>query len=163
MARRARSLFFVVPIAVFAVAVGAGRAAATPPTSHHSTFRFSGKIDCRSFADRFVDRYWIDGKTYFGRSGKAIRTIDHVRHTSSDRNSKTGLVLHQHDRYKIVTDLRTGELRVSGGLFRINRPGRGMVIHDVGRVVMDKNQNLIFMDRVLLGHRIAPSVPPARH
>ena len=47
-------------------------------------------------------------RTFFTASGRAVRRIDHVRHTSTDRNSATGLVVHQHDRYNITTDLRTG-------------------------------------------------------
>ena len=145
MGRRV-GVFMLASAAVWmgASALAADQALAAAPKAHHSKFRFSGRVDCGSFSDRFTDRYWIQGRTFFDGKGRAIRTIDHVRHTSTDRNSRTGLTLHQHDRYNIKTDLRTGILRLSGGLFRINRPGKGMVIHDVGRVVMDANQNITF-------------------
>jgi hypothetical protein len=129
--------------ALVTVQLAAPWAQASGPKFHKSAFRFTGRVDCGSFSDRFVDRYRIAGGTFFD-GGKAVRTIDHVRHTSTDRNSVTGAVVHQHDRYNIVTNLRTGIMRVSGGLFRINRPGKGMVIHDVGRVVMDGQQHLKF-------------------
>jgi hypothetical protein len=147
MARRVRirSSFAVTAMLVSAsVLIIAEPALAKAPQAHQSSFQFSGVVNCRSFVDRYTDRYSIVGRTYFDHAGTAVRIIDHVRHTSTDRNSVTGLVVHQHDRYNIVTEVRTGILRVSGGLFRINRPGRGMVIHDVGRVVMDKDGNLIF-------------------
>jgi len=143
MARRVPLSLAVSMLPVAMVLFMAGPAHATAPKPHQSSFRFTGRVDCGSFDDRFTDRYSIEGRTFFEHSGKAIRMIDHVRHTSTDRNSVTGLVVHQHDRYNIVADLQTGILRISGGLFRINRAGQGMVIHDVGRVIMDKNGNLI--------------------
>jgi hypothetical protein len=122
----------------------AGPARAATSRFHEATYRFTGRVDCGSFVDRYADRYWVTTRTFFFASGRPARTIEHVRHSSTERNSVTGLVLHQHDRYTIVTDLRNGTIRVAGGLFRINRSGRGMVIHDVGRVVMDGYQNLVF-------------------
>jgi hypothetical protein len=141
---RRLALVVLSALALATVQFVAPGAEASSPKFHQSTFRFTGRVDCGSFSDRYIDRYRMASRTFFAGSGRAVRRIDHVRHTSTDRNSVTGLVVHQHDRYNIKTNLRTGVMSVSGGLFRINRAGRGMVIHDVGRVVMDRNQNLIF-------------------
>ena len=131
-------------LALATVQLGASWAQAAAPKFHETTYRFTGRVDCGSFVDRYSDRYRVATRTFLGPSGRAVRKIEHVRHTSTDRNSVTGLVVHQHDRYNVVTNLRNGTIRVAGGIFRINRPGKGMVIHDVGRIVMDKQQNLVF-------------------
>ena len=144
MARRVVVRLLASAAVLLGAGLGADQALASTPTSHRSEFRFSGRVDCGSFSDRYIDRYWIRGRTFFDRRGRAVRTIDHVRHTSTDRNSRTGRVLHQHDRYTIVANLRTRILRLAGGFFRINRAGRGMVVHDVGRIVMDAHENVRF-------------------
>ena len=56
----------------------------------------------------------------------------------------TGLSLHEHDRYLITVDLRTGQLSIAGAPIRMNRKGQGIVIHDTGIVVFDAEENVIF-------------------
>ncbi len=116
-------------------------AGATPP----QTFSFSGTnsdvIHCEGFDDNFTDVFSARGTVFFDNAGNTIRVVEHVVSHSTDTNSVTGLTLHEHDQYAMTVDLRTGQLSVVGGPFRMNRKGQGIVIQDTGIVVFDAAEN----------------------
>ena len=77
-------------------------------------------------------------------AGNLIRIVIHWEHHSNDTNSVTGLTLHEHGHYTETIDLLAGTDTLTGNQEIMNRPGTGVVIQDVGRVVYDADGNLVF-------------------
>ena len=119
-------------------------ALATPPQTASFSGTNSGVINCAGFDDNFTDVFSIQGTMFFDNAGNPIRITEHVVSHSTDTNSVTGLSLHEHDRYTITVDLRTGQVTLAGAPIRMNRKGQGIVIHDTGIVVFDAEENVIF-------------------
>jgi hypothetical protein len=135
-----------VPIFALGLAwVLAGPASAAEPVRAEDTFQFSGTIDCGTFNDNFTDFFTITEVTFSDTAGNVSRVVDHVDHTSNDVNSVTGLALHEHDRFMTILDPATGTFTVDGAVIRMNRPGQGIVIQDVGRLVFDADFHMIFV------------------
>jgi len=78
----------------------------------------------------------------------------------SDTNSVTGLTLHEHGHFTETIDLLSGTDTVTGNQEIANRPGTGVVVQDVGKVVYDANGDLVFFaggrhhSEVLLGDQV---------
>jgi hypothetical protein len=110
--------------------------------------------------DAFDD--FFDGfeTIYFDAAGNPIRDVLNLEHHSNDSNSLTGLVVHEHGHLTVSFDLLTGTATVTGNQEIISRPGAGVVIQDVGRVVTDVDGNIIFFagglfhSQVLLGEQV---------
>jgi len=83
--------------------------------------------------------------TLFDNGGAVSRVVDHVDHVSNDVNSVTGLALHEHDNFMTIFDPTAGTVTLDGALVRMNRPGQGIVIQDVGRLVFDADFHMIFV------------------
>ena len=119
-------------------------ALATPPQTYSFSGTNSDVIHCEGFDDNFTDVFSVQGTMFFDQKGTPIRVVEHVVSHSTDMNSVTGLALHEHDQYAMTVDLRTGQLSVVGGPFRMNRKGQGIVIQDTGIVVFDAAENVVF-------------------
>ena len=122
----------------------AAPALATPPQTYSLSGTNSGVINCAGFDDNFTDVFSVQGTMFFDQKGTPIRVVEHVVSHSTDMNSVTGLTLHEHDRYAITVDLRTGQVSFVGGPIRMNRKGQGIVIQDTGIVVFDAAENIVF-------------------
>ncbi|TML01082.1 MAG: hypothetical protein E6G41_17030 [Actinobacteria bacterium] len=103
-----------------------------------------GTIDCATFEDSFVDFFDGTVTTYFNRNGDPVRLVFHVEHHSNDTNSVTGLTIHEHGHFTVTVDLVNETVTMTGSQEVANRPGFGVVVQDVGRVVFDFEDNLLF-------------------
>jgi hypothetical protein len=130
---------------LFAGLAGAASALGTPPT-HEALLPFEapGVIDCGSFTDNFVDVFSGTQTTYYDRNGEPVRLVQHIEHHSNDVNSVTGLTIHEHGHFTAVIDLIAETVTITGSQEVANRPGTGVVVQDVGRVVFDFDNNLLF-------------------
>lgn len=127
-------------------------------------FEFSdsspGTIDCGTFEDQFTDFVDAVGTVYFDQSGEPVRIAIHWEHHSNDTNSVTGLTLHEHGHFTETIDLLSGTDTITGNEEVMNRPGTGVVVQDVGKVVYDADGNLVFFaggrnhSEVLLGDEV---------
>jgi hypothetical protein len=118
-------------------------ASATPPTTVQYTAQPSGTIDCGTFSDNFVDYFTITETTFYDAQGNATRVVDQITHTSDDVNSVTGFTLHEHGHITFIFYPATGELVIDGLSQIMTRPGYGIVVAFVGRVVFDGEGNII--------------------
>jgi len=98
---------------------------------------FEGVVDCGTFEDDFVDRYQVTEIDVFDASGTLLRIEYHAVHTSVDTNAETGLFLEEHGHFYEVDDFVKGTITITGNQEVANRKGRGVVIQDVGRIVLD--------------------------
>jgi hypothetical protein len=123
---------------------GASTASALPPQM--STFSFSegGVIDCGTFVDPYTDFLTGTRTLFFDSEGNLVRVVFQVEHHSNDSNSVTGLVLHEHGHYTLTVDLLAGTVTQAGNDAIITRPGTGVVVQNVGRLVFDFDNNLLF-------------------
>jgi hypothetical protein len=157
-----RSVALVGLFALTAVFGLLGPATAAGRAPERSTFSFSnpGVIDCGSFKDQFTDFFAAHAVTYFDRAGDPIRIVIHWEHHSNDTNSVTGLTLHEHGHFTETIDLLSGTDTITGNQEIANRPGTGVVVQDVGKVVYDADGNLVFFaggrqhSEVLLGDQV---------
>ena len=142
---KANLRMLLIPIfGVLLVLALAPLARATPPQTNSFSGTNSGVIHCEGFDDNFTDVFSVQGTMFFDQKGTPIRVVEHVVSHSTDTNSVTGLSLHEHDRYAITVDLRTGQLSIVGAPIRMNRKGQGIVIQDTGIVVFDAAENIVF-------------------
>src|SRR5262245_48282888 len=157
------SIQFVARMTV-AVTAGLGLALAAPgpagaaaPERFPLEFHNTGTVDCGTFQDNYVDDMYGDGSVFFDSAGDASSVVIHWTHTSTDTNSRTGLVLHEHGHFTETIDLITGSDTYTGNQEVMNRPGFGVIVQDTGRQVYDADGNLIFFaggrkhSQVLLG------------
>ena len=119
-------------------------ASALAPVSESFSFSESGTIKCSGFKDQFTDYYDGTEVTYFDSAGNPIRVVISAEHHSDDTNSVTGLTVHEHGHFTITSDLLTGTETITGNQEIANRPGTGIVVQDVGRVVYDSHGDLVF-------------------
>ena len=136
--------------------------AASAMAPERTAFSFSnpGITDCGTFEDQFTDFFDAKAATYFDSAGNPIRFVIHWEHHSNDTNSVTGLTLHEHGHFTEKIDLLSGTDTITGNEEVMNRPGTGVVVQDVGRVVFDADGNLVFFaggrkhSEVLLGDQV---------
>jgi hypothetical protein len=157
-----RSMVMAGAVAVMGVFVLASPAGASARTPERFTVSFAtpGTVDCGTFQDQFTD--FFDGAvtTYFDSAGNPIRIVVHWEHHSNDTNSVTGLTLHEHGHFTEVIDLLAGTDTITGNQEIMNRPGTGVVVQDVGKVVIDADGNIVFFaggrkhSEVLLGDQV---------
>ncbi len=111
-------------------------ASATAPTTIQFTDQGSGTIDCGTFSDNFVDYFTITETTFYDEQGNVTRVVDQVVHTSDDVNSVTGFTLHEHGHATLTFNPATGQFTIDGSLLVMTRPGYGIVVIAVGRIVV---------------------------
>ena len=139
-----------------------GPPAASARAPERDAFSFSnpGVLDCGAFEDHFTDFFDARLVVYFNSAGDPIRVVIHWEHHSNDTNSVTGLTLHEHGHFTETIDLLSGTDTITGNEEVANRPGTGVVVQDVGRVVYDADGNLVFFaggrnhSEVLLGDQV---------
>ena len=135
-------------------------ASSKPPDRFSFSFSNSDVIDCGSFQDHYTDFFTARGSTYFNQVGAPISIAIHWDHHSDDTNSVSGLTLHEHGHYTETIDLLSGTDTITGNEEIATRPGTGVVVQDVGRVVYDANGDLVFFaggrkhSEVLLGAQV---------
>jgi hypothetical protein len=157
-----RSMAMAGAVAVMGVSVLASPAGASARTPEQFTVSFisPGTVDCGTFQDQFTDFFDGAGTTYFDSTGNPIRIVIHWEHHSNDTNSVTGLTLHEHGHFTETIDLLAGTDTITGNQEIMNRPGTGVVVQDVGKVVIDANGNIVFFaggrkhSEVLLGDQV---------
>ena len=130
--------------ATLLLAIPSAASALAPVQEGTFSFSESGSIKCDGFKDQFTDFFVGRSATYFDSAGNPIRIVIHAEHTSNDTNSVTGLTLHEHGTFTETIDLLTGTDTITGIQEIANRPGTGIVVQDVGRVVKDADDNVIF-------------------
>ena len=157
-----RSIAVAGAVAVMGVFVLASPAGASAPATERFTVSLTtpGTVDCGTFQDQFTD--FLDGKgtTYFDSVSNPIKIVIHWEHHSNDTNSVTGLTLHEHGHYTERIDLLAGTDTITGNEEIMNRPGSGVVVQDVGKVVTDADGHVVFFaggrkhSEVLLGDQV---------
>jgi hypothetical protein len=117
-------------------------ASAAAPTFGHVIGQSSGSIDCGTFSDDYVDYYDVSRTTFVDQQGVPTRVVLQVFHTSDDVNSVTGFTVHEFGHLTLTYELATGDLLVSGAT-AATRPGQGIVIAEIGRIVIDALGNIV--------------------
>jgi hypothetical protein len=156
-----------VTIAGLLAALVIGVAAWNPSTASaavpmRTAFSFSnpGVTDCGAFADEYTDFFDARLTVFVDSGGNPTRVVIHWEHHSNDVNSVTGLTLHEHGNSTETIDLLAGTDTIAGNEEIMNRPGSGVVVQDVGKVVYDADGNLVFFaggrqhSEVLLGDEV---------
>lgn len=83
--------------------------------------------------------------TFYDASGQPTRQVIQWTHLSNDANSVTGKTIHEHGTFTETLDLVAGTDTVTGRLEIATEPGSGVVIQDVGRIVLDASGNVVFL------------------
>jgi hypothetical protein len=118
--------------------------AAAAPTHDTVTIQVSDSIDCGSFSDNFTDFYTGSETTFYDAAGNITKQIIHWTHTSNDVNSTTGYTIHEHGSFTETIDYVAGTDANAGSFEIATKPGTGIVIADVGRIVYDAHGNVVF-------------------
>jgi hypothetical protein len=140
--------------------LGVGTARAQQPQREPFSAVGHGVVDCGTFEDVFTDFFNGTQTIYFDSAGNPIRFVLNVEHHSDDVNSVTGLVLHEHGHFTLTFDFVTETTTIVGNQEVLTRPGFGLGVQDVGRVIFDANGDLIFFaggrqrSQLLLGDQL---------
>ncbi len=122
----------------------ASTALALPPQTSSFSFSEDGVIDCGTFVDPFTDFLTGTRTVFFDSRGNRTRLVFHVEHHSNDSNSLTGLTLHEHGHYTVIVDFAAETVTQNGNDAIMTRPGTGVVVQNVGRLVFDFEGELLF-------------------
>jgi hypothetical protein len=68
----------------------------------------------------------------------------HFVNHSTDTNSVTGVSFHEHNHGVFTFDYRTGVTTLNGAIIFATRPGVGVAIQDVGRLVFAADGTVVF-------------------
>ena len=82
--------------------------------------------------------------TFFDNAGNPIREQIAVNVRGNVTNPATGVSADNPSHQTIIVDLVDGTVVQVGLVFKVQVPGVGTVFHDVGRVVVDAGDNIIF-------------------
>ena len=122
--RRLRAVVLAA-VALAGLAIPPAALGATRERSEYS-LQFDGDLDCGTFHDVFKDYYDVRETDVFDADGNLTAVIYNAAHTWDDRNSVTGLVLHEHGHFTEVDDLIAETITITGVSEVMNVPGRGV-------------------------------------
>ncbi|MEZ0240857.1 MAG: hypothetical protein ACAH65_08685 [Chloroflexota bacterium] len=123
-------------IAAFALAAFGGPVAAAQPYSERFTDTAIDVIDCGSFDAILTRTFTGRFAVYFDENGDATRIVITASVSGSLENSETGAVLPVSGGVQQTEDLIAGIVSFSGSVFVVTEQGKGSVIKDVGRFVV---------------------------
>ena len=127
-----RSLL-VVPTVVAAL-VG-GPAQATPPERH--SLSYDDTFETTDVCGFPIELEWVGtgyGIVFFDRDGDVIRQLDRIRERLTVTNLDTGAAVSGHNAYQLTGNEES--LTRTGSWFHLGAPGAGIVLRDVGRIVV---------------------------
>jgi hypothetical protein len=142
MARFRRSVLVGVAATGMALA-GTGLASAKPPDVQTFADPFSGSFSCEGFDAVYSghDRGRITD--FYDNAGNLVREVGHIHSYETDTNLATGLSVEIRTNITVHADLNPdgsfGTWALTGEFNVANRPGKGVVLHDTGRVEFDEN------------------------
>jgi hypothetical protein len=118
--------------------------AASPDTF---TFHNEGSflIDCGSF--QINEAYFQDGKVtdFFDNADNPIQELVKVDENRILTNLATGYTVNSPGHFSFTIDVQTGVAQERGLVDRINVPGKGVVVIDAGKIIVDMDGNLTFV------------------
>jgi hypothetical protein len=92
-----------------------------------------------------IDQYQLNftQTRLFDKSGNLVKIVEQVYGTDTFTNSVTGKAYTGRYHNTVLIDPQTGLGANSGIIFRLNVPGAGVVFHDVGRLVANRDGSVI--------------------
>jgi hypothetical protein len=139
------STVFTIALALLVVGVAlAPVAAAVPPERSWVAFddMFTDDETCAFPLDvRFVGRLEIT--TFFDRHGDVVRVQMHGSDIGTATNAVNGKTARGVDHYMVVERVMAGTTATVGLFVHMNFPGAGIVLIDVGNVVVDADGNIL--------------------
>jgi hypothetical protein len=137
-----RSMFVLVVLAV-SLAFAAAASAMAPD---QRTFQRQGTqaFDCGTFQDIFTFTTTVHVLTFYDSAGTPVKQVFHVHRVSTDTNSVTGKTLNSSADRIVTFDLITGTVSIDGQNDNTTYPGQGVVVQDVGKVILNADGTVIF-------------------
>jgi len=141
---RTRLILFGVLLVV--ALAGPSPAGALPPTkiSGHVTndvFAFS----CGSFDVRDDLEFTFRGTEHYDRAGNLIRVVEQISGVDRLYNPLNGKSVSGTYNNSETVDLAGGDATQNGHIFRVIIPGRGPLLIDVGKYIIDFEDGLTFL------------------
>jgi hypothetical protein len=135
----------IVSVIGAALLVLAASAAAAPPDHFTDSGSYSGDASCGSFTNFWSGSFTVNGKTMFDKSGNPV--MDVVHQSGSELNWRSGNSdsFTVYFDYNIVYDYATDTTSVNGKAIKVTYPGLGVLLHDVGKIVVGPDGELVAM------------------
>jgi hypothetical protein len=125
----------VLVVTVVIATLMSGPASATPPERH--SLGFDETFETAGICGFPITFEWIGtgyGTVFLDSDGHFIRQLDRIREHLIVTNVETGAAVSGHDAYQLTgTD---ESLTRTGSWFHLGAPGTGIVLKDVGRIVV---------------------------
>jgi hypothetical protein len=125
----------LVIVGLFAATLAGSPASALSPERHSLTYDETFKTS--EICGFSIEFEWIGtgyGSVFVDGDGDFVRQLDRIRETLVVTNVKTGAAASGRDAYQLTGTKET--LRRTGSWVRLGSPGMGIVLLDVGRVVV---------------------------
>jgi hypothetical protein len=144
---RFRRLFFVGLAALLALTSILPALAATPVQST-SVFPISGTTHCDGFDVIEEATVTFSQTMFFDNAGNPVRIVGHAVYNGTLTNSATGtIVAPKRGPQNFTIDLLDGTQVWRGIFFLLTVPGKGSIVHDVGRVTFYPDGSITFQGR----------------
>lgn len=131
----------VLVVLIVVAALAGGPASATPPERHSLSYHDSFETtQICGFSTRFE---WIGtgyGTVFVDGDGAFVRQFDRIRETLVVTNIETRETLSGHNAYQLSGTKES--LTRTGSWFHLGTPGTGIVLRDVGRIVVTSEGEL---------------------
>jgi hypothetical protein len=126
-----------------------GKGAVPPTNGAPVVIPYQFSLDCAPYGFAFsnivqgvqTDRF----QTWSDATGNPVKVVDHGKFVETDTNSVTNKQLSFTQNWIQTFDLVAGTRTVVGKAFVMTDPGKGIVIHDTGRVVFDAPEHVAFV------------------
>jgi hypothetical protein len=138
-----RRLILVLAVPAVTLALTAAASAMAPD---QRTFQRQGTqtFDCGTFQDIFTFTTTVHVLTFYDENGTPVKQVFHVHRVSIDTNSVTGKTLNSSADRIVTFDLITGTDTIDGQNDNTTYPGQGVVVQDVGKVILNADGTVIF-------------------
>ena len=138
-----RRLVFVLIVLAVTLALAAA-ASANPPDQRTFERQGTQTFDCGTFQDVFTFTTTVHVLTFSDQNGTPVKQVFHVHRVSTDTNSVTGRTLNSSADRIVTFDLVTGTETIDGQNDNTTYPGQGVVVQDVGKVILNADGTVIF-------------------
>jgi hypothetical protein len=131
--------------ALLALPIGSARAAAPLVETFHDEGSFEIG-PCPTSGITLIETYTEDDLiiTFFDQAGNAVRVQVHIAYEGVVTNPETGQSVKDPAHATRFIDLTDGTHGPVGLYYSTTVPGVGVVFHDVGRLVRDADNNILF-------------------
>jgi hypothetical protein len=116
--------------------LAATTATAAPPEHFTESVDYSNSAPCTGFTNLYSGHQDVRGITTFDAQGNPVMDVVHIQGSELNWRTGSGDAYTVYFAYNIVYDYASDTTSLNGQVIRVNYPGLGVLFHDVGKLVI---------------------------